>query len=206
MGYGLLYAAEDIKSGLIVSLIVALLVVILLYSYILPEKRRAVLNGFFTVVHDFFSVKTLWIEAILKFMYVFGVIFLIIFGISLFFVDGLENKGWYGLFCIIIGPIIERLAYEFTMLFIWLVKNVMDIRNKLYDAPSQFPEGPKTSAAEVFGSITQKLQAATESKNPAGDSVAVKTENENVVFCSKCGYKNPGDSAFCAHCGNKMSE
>jgi sec-independent protein translocase protein TatA len=28
--------------------------------------------------------------------------------------------------------------------------------------------------------------------------------SEDVVFCSKCGTKNPADAAFCSKCGAKL--
>ena len=42
-----------------------------------------------------------------------------------------EYVGARGLLMMILGPIIIRLAYEFIMMFILLVKNVIQINNKL---------------------------------------------------------------------------
>ena len=39
--------------------------------------------------------------------------------------------GGYGLLTMILGPIVIRLAYEFTMMFLLLIKHVIQINNKL---------------------------------------------------------------------------
>ena len=54
----------------IIGAILAIAATILTFIFILPEKKRPSLNKFFQVVADIFNFKALFIEKILKFLYI----------------------------------------------------------------------------------------------------------------------------------------
>ncbi len=111
----------------IVGIVVGLTLTILLYVLVFPESRKASLNGFFQFIKDFFDMKYLLIEKILKFLYVLNTMTVISVGFFLLF----GRTFVMGLLMIILGPIVQRLLYESVMLGILLVKNTMEINNKL---------------------------------------------------------------------------
>lgn len=116
-----------LNTALIIGLILALIATVLAYLFIMPAKARANLPRFFQRVHDIFNFKSLLIEKIIKALYVFCTLGCI--GVGIFLLFG-SNFVW-GILLIIIGPLIVRIFYEFMMLFILLVQNVIAINRKL---------------------------------------------------------------------------
>lgn len=145
----------------IIGLVFALAATIVVWIKIVPEKKRPNLNRFFRYIHDLFNFKSLWLERILKFLYIFETFFCIIGGFFLLFnfqtyEDILFNdifsssssshtytvwNGWTGLLLMTLGPIVARILFEFLMMLILLVKNTMEINDKLNAQPgSRFNE------------------------------------------------------------------
>lgn len=127
--------------------IAALILAIFLYIKVMPRK----LDGTFDkpilqFLHDFFHFKKLYVEEVLKFIFTLATIACVVTGAlllisveerysySYYSYSGYTTKEstfWQGLVIMIGGPIALRLVYEFTMMFILLVKNVIEINNKL---------------------------------------------------------------------------
>ena len=126
---------------IILSVLATIVATVLAYIYIIPEKKRAGLNNFGKFLHDLLNFKFLIIEKILQFFYVLANAFALCFGFfMLFYVEerwsyyggsSKEWRGWIGLLIIILAPIAIRLTYELAMMGIMLVKNVIQINNKL---------------------------------------------------------------------------
>lgn len=184
---------ENIAIFLIVGAVLALVATILAFVYIVPEKRRVKLNKFGKFLHDTVNFKFLIIEKILQALYIFATALVIFSGFfMLFYVqEGYTYHsyystyttpsiwyGGYGLLLMILGPIVIRLGYEFLMMAILLVKNVIQINSKL---KSESKEGSE----EQF-------------KAPEMN----QSETAKVAFCPNCGTKM-GDGAFCTKCGYK---
>lgn len=125
------------KPGVIVlAIVLALIATIAAFILILPDKKRASLPKIAQALHDFLNFKYLIIEKILKFMYVFATASTIVLGVFMLFsfqkVWGeVKWQGGSGLVLILVGPFAIRIAYEFIMMAILLVKNVTDINRKL---------------------------------------------------------------------------
>ncbi len=122
----------------IAILVLSLAATIVLFVMVMPENKRSTLPKFFQVTHDIFNFKSLLLEKILKFLYTFATISTLIRGIILFFTfeSYYGRTTWHGLeglATFVIGPIIIRLVYELFMLLVLLVKNVIQINNKLKD-------------------------------------------------------------------------
>ncbi len=125
--------------GFAVALTIA--ATILLYIFVIPEKKRNSLPKIGVVLHDIFTFKTLYIEKVLRFIYTVATVFCIIAGFLLLFgfvsYDygyGYSYTQWfggYGILLMVVGPIALRLTYESLMMFILLVKNTIQINNKL---------------------------------------------------------------------------
>ncbi len=129
------------STGMILGVLHAIAATVLLYIFILPKRKNGKLNAFLQQLHDFFNVKKLYLEEVLKFLYVLSTVLVICGG---FFTMLSYEYSWYyggrdslfveGLLIMLVGPIVLRLIYEGTMMFILLVKNTMEINNKLKGA------------------------------------------------------------------------
>ena len=118
----------------VISALVSLVCSILVWALVMPEKKRPTLNAFFAFISDVFNFRSLLIEKILKFTYLLLTLFAILFGFCAFVVSISINDGraaLIGLLVMILGPIALRLIYELGMMAVLLVKNVIEINNKM---------------------------------------------------------------------------
>ena len=99
---------------------------ILSFIFILPDSKRPKLNKFFRWVADVFNFRSLLIEQILKFMYIYATLFCILLGFFAFFEEPAAGLG-----LLIGGPIGCRLVFEAFMMFVILVKNTNEINKKM---------------------------------------------------------------------------
>ena len=178
----------------IVALILAVVATILAFVFIVPEKNRKKLNAFGKFLHDTVNFKYLIVEKILQAIYIFLTAYIVLSGFLMLFrvEDTWSGSKWYGgvgLLTMILGPIAIRLSYEFIMMFILLVKNVIQINNKLKGDEGTAAKAP-VFEAPVFEAPVQKAPAAAEA--PA------------AAFCTTCGAKVDSDAAFCTVCGAKL--
>lgn len=122
------------------SVMATIAAVVLLYIFILPEKKREKLPKLFKIVSDILNMKELFIEKVLRFLYILSTVACVITGVLMIFgfthyesyyYDHTTWYGGYGILLAIVGPIVLRLAFEGVMMFILLVKNTMQINSKL---------------------------------------------------------------------------
>ena len=125
-------SGPDATMVVVISVLVALVLTILLWILVIPEKRHPKLGKFFAFLADLFNFKSLLIEKILKFTYVLLTLFAIIFGFCMLFIVSYgESMALYGVLIMILGPIALRLVYELSMMGILLVNNVIEINKKM---------------------------------------------------------------------------
>ena len=216
----------------IVGIIVGLVLTILLYVLVFPESRKASLNGFFQFIKDFFDMKYLLIEKILKFIYVLNTMTVISVGFFLLFGRTFVS----GLLMIIFGPIVQRILYEAVMLGILLVKNTIEINNKLGGskegsafggsfsmpkkpapvAPSATPVQPAPQAAPTAPAqpatpvqpaapaqpVSQPVAPAPQAPTAPAQPTAPAANAPKV--CPTCGTPLEAGAIFCAACGTKV--
>ncbi len=129
----------------VLGIILAFAATIVAWVMIVPESKRPQLNKFFQYLHDLFNFKSLWLEKILKFLYIFETLACVIVGFFMLFsfntYSGVYGRshvtwnGWIGLLIMILGPILVRVGYEFMMMLVLLVKNTMELNDKLNAQP-----------------------------------------------------------------------
>lgn len=159
--------------------IASLIVTIVLCLTVVPDKKRDSLKGFGRFLNDLFNFRGLLIEAIIKVLYVLITVTFVVGGFfMLFIVNTQENfftgetssvwYGWVGLIAMILGPIATRLLFEGMMLFILLVKNTIQINNKLKDQYSVEECPKKDKKAQKRAPIAQApiVQAPTAPAQP----------------------------------------
>lgn len=163
------------------ALVLAVAATVLAFIFILPEKRRAKLPAIFRFVSDVFQFKFLIVEKIFQALYILSTLFCVIYGVlSLFgfrYYEFYGNSdvywyGGYGLLTLIIGPIIVRFMYELMMMGILLIKNVIQINNKLKnqngdDTKDQFSGYDTTELKQAFANRPKKqAPVAPQYQNP----------------------------------------
>ncbi len=172
----------------LVAFFLAVSATVLAFIFIVPEKKRASLNKFLKLLHDTLNFKYLIVEKILQAMYIFATAYVFLLGfLMLFYVE--PGYGYYsapvwhggtGILIMLLGPIVIRLAYEFMMMVILLVKNVIQINRKLKSENGEAKE-------DIF-----KVPQIEKTAKPA------------APVCPNCGTKVTSGS-FCPNCGNKIS-
>lgn len=213
--YGLSVAGTSFGLGL-AAVIISIILTILLVVLVVPAKRREGLPKFFQVVHDICNFKGLLLEKVLKVLYIFSTINVMLTGIFTWFSGGYNFGLTFltGLLILVLGPILVRLAYEFMMLFVLLVKNVIQINNKLNgknDNPfvkdidfdkfknSNVPEQNYTSP------YAQPVQPIQPEQPVVQNNYQPQQNNDSVRFCTTCGTKITGNTDVCPNCGKHLN-
>ena len=131
------------EVALIVGAIAAVAITIWLYIKVLPKKLNGTFdNEVFQFLHDFFHFKKLYLEEVLKVIFTVATVACITIG-ALLLVSTVDGYYYdvsmfpYGLALLIAGPVSLRLVYETLMMFILLVKNTIEINNKLKEPKDQ---------------------------------------------------------------------
>lgn len=203
-----------INVATIIGGLAALIITIVLCAVILPKSREGQYTGFLKFVRDYFLMKYLVIEAVLRFFFVLETIGCFTIGFFLLFART-PGYGYYegtstapiGLGFIIVGPFVVRLAYEISMLMIMMLKNVMEINAKMsgdangatsaFDIPmpqtSQFNQAPFGNQAPM-----------NNQPSPFDDGVGTPIVPPDSKICPACGNIIHIDSKFCTVCGNKI--
>lgn len=168
----------------ILALVFALTATILLLVFVLPKRKDGMLPPFLQLLHNVFHFKKLYLELILKTLYLFSTALCIFLGFFLLFSHteyysyGMFSSGTYyestallGLLILILGPILLRIVYEFSMLLILVTKNVIEIHHKI---------------------------------DPVVRSVASETVPEpRFLYCTQCGTRYDVNSGKCPICGKE---
>ena len=133
-----------------IAAIIALVGGILIYFlFVKPEGEPK--NAFVKWLKDFLSFKIMWIEPILKMIYYIATIFTILFSFTFLTYGGTGVLVW--LVCLIFGPIVIRLTYEITMMFIMIWRNTRDIAENVEKRPA-------TKIAEKVAAVKKATKTA----------------------------------------------
>lgn len=117
-------AASGVGIWSIIALILAIVGAILVFCLFTNAKTEPK-GKFAKWLKDFLNFKTMWIEAILKITYYFVTILVVLtsfnylgfggYGVLMFFLQ------------LILGPILVRVAYEASIMFVMIWRNTRDI-------------------------------------------------------------------------------
>lgn len=125
-GMNSLSKAADSAVWLVVSLILAVVGGILVYFLFLSKKNEGKFTGFVGWLYDFLSFKKMFMEALLKITYLIVAIYITL---SSFALIGSSFVGF--LSTLIIGNVIARLVYEFSLILLVICKNTSEMNKKL---------------------------------------------------------------------------
>ena len=122
--YGNTSGLEAAGGWILIAGILAIIGGILVYFLFVKAKNEPK-GKFGKWLKDFLSFKIMWIEPILKVVYYVATIFTVLYSFTFLALGG------YGflmfLMCLVLGPIIIRIFYEATMMFIMIWRNTRDI-------------------------------------------------------------------------------
>ncbi len=180
--------------ALIIGAILALGGTIVFQILVMPKKKDGRLPGFLQFLHNYFHFKQLYVETVLKFIFMYLTLYFILGGFFMLFAT---ERGWYGnksmalygVLMIFVGPIVLRLIYEMFMMFILLVQNVIDINRKL--GPLHGKE-KKTEQVDSYAQPQYTQPAYQQPQIPGGK------------FCPNCGTECSPDAVFCPNCGGQV--
>lgn len=200
MGLSFMSGLYQLGSFAMVAAVLAIILTILAFIFIVPEKRREKLNAFGKFLHDTCNFKYLVIEKLLQALYIFATVFAILTGFLMLFQSSYGHwLGGVGIVIMIVFPIALRLVYELLMMMVILVKNVITINNKLRDQNNTANAGNVFTAPDMSEMRESLKQHRVE---PVQNSTPVYTapvEEDKPLFCTTCG--SPLDaSGHCLNC------
>lgn len=178
--------------GFLLSVGATVAIFVLLMPKADPGKdaaKRGKLPGWARKIGDVLDFRTLFLEKILRVLYVFATAYCIIsgfLGLFDFSKDWLGNAHWggvAGILTMLLGPILVRLVFESAMLFFILVRNVIEINSKLGKAGVSVPaaqepvqaskpaprEEPVIHEPLVPERVAERRTARTYGEKPEGD-------------------------------------
>ena len=117
---------------IIISLILAVIGGFLIYFLFLNKKNEGKFNGFVGWLYDFLSFKKMFMEALLKIIYIIVALFITL---SSFASIGTNFIAF--LLTLIVGNIIVRLIYEFALILLIICRNTTEINKKLSKKDSE---------------------------------------------------------------------
>lgn len=123
---------------IIIGVLAAIAATVLALIFIVPEKHLPKLGKFGKFLHDAVNFKFLIVEKILQVLYILSTCLCVFVGLfSLLGFTAYFDYGYFhwfggqGLLLLLFGPIAVRLVYELLIMGLLLVKNVIQINNKL---------------------------------------------------------------------------
>lgn len=112
----------------IIAAVLAVVGGIVLYFLFTSKKNNGDFKGFVAWLHSFLRFDIMMVEALLKVFYLISAIFITLSSFALISTNFLLFLGY-----LVLGNIITRLIYEFSILGIQLWKNTTEIRDAIVD-------------------------------------------------------------------------
>lgn len=121
------YSSSTPTAVYIWGIIAAVLAIVggILVYFLFVKAKTEPKNKFLKWLKDFLSFKIMWIEPILKVVYYIATIFTVLISFSFLALGGSGFLMFLGF--LLLGPIVIRIAYEATMMFIMIWRNTRDI-------------------------------------------------------------------------------
>lgn len=114
------------STWLVVSAVLALIGGIVFYILFVSTKNNGQYKGFVSWLHKFLNFKKLFINVVLKVLYMVTAIFITLSSFSFIRVSVASFFLW-----LILGNIVARISYEFILMLLTIVTNTTEINDKL---------------------------------------------------------------------------
>ena len=154
------------------------------YLFLTSSKQEQSLKGGLRWLKDFLTFRKIYLEAVLRFLYILTTCAIVATGFLMIF-----ERGWRGLLLMIVGPVAVRIVYELLMLFIVLVKNVMEINNSIQGRtestvvmadPDAFNNALQKKADELGEAFEKKDTAAASGEGAADPAEGAEPSAESA--------------------------
>ena len=126
------YSSMGTLQGIGIWGIIALILAIvggILVHFLFVKAKTEPKGKFLKWLKDFLAFKIMWLEPILKVIYYIATIFVVLYSFS--FLGMMNIMGGMALlmflFTLVLGPVLVRVIYETTMMFIMIWRNTRDI-------------------------------------------------------------------------------
>ena len=127
LGYDYDYGvASSTSVWTIVAFILAIIGGIVLYFTVFSKQNEKKYKGFMAWLYDFVTFKKLMLETILKVLYIVTALFITLSSFALVSVNFVTF-----LLYLIVGNVLARIVYEFSLLMITICKNTTEMNKKL---------------------------------------------------------------------------
>ena len=157
----------ETATGIGTALVV--IATIFICAYVLPQGKEGKFTGFLKAIRDYFLMRYLIVEGIVRFFFVLATTSCIFSGFFMMFTKASRyykgNNILSGLGLMIFGPIVCRIVYELLMIAILQLRNIIEINNKMpgqvtgdiYKVPAPTPLGqPVQQPASPVAPVMQK--------------------------------------------------
>ena len=136
---------SGIGSGSIIGLVLALIGTVVVAVLLFGSQKRSRYSGFMLKLFSHVNFENYIIPLILKFLYVFSALFVIISG----FITMISGSFFGGLLSMILGPVAVRLVYELIMMLFSIHDGIMET-NRLLRGGAQ-PHGNPPQPPPQYG-------------------------------------------------------
>ncbi|MCI5901169.1 MAG: zinc-ribbon domain-containing protein [Blautia sp.] len=158
-GVGSSGGAGMIVLGVIFSLLVVVGAIVLHFTF-LSDKNEGRYTGFLGWLYDFLTFRKLWIEGILRVLYLICALMISLVAFVMLFKAGGFFEGIISFLSIfVLGNLIFRLLYELSLLSVLLCKNVISINKKL-GGKEKTPKFEQNAGMRTPGPAPQRKPAS----------------------------------------------
>ena len=120
-------SANDLAGAGIWMIIAAILAIVggILVYFLFVKSKTEPKGKFAKWLKNFLAFKVMWIEPILKVVYYIATIFIILFSFTYLTLGGTGILFFF--LSLVLGPVLIRIVYEMTMMFIMIWHNTQEI-------------------------------------------------------------------------------
>ena len=126
MYYGYHNYYSNTGIWVIISSILAIVLGFVLYFTFLSKKNESKYTGFLGWMYDFLNFKKFTLEVILKITYLICALFITLSSLSY-----IGANFFFFLVYLVLGNLVVRIIYEFSLLLLVICRNVIEINKKL---------------------------------------------------------------------------
>ena len=123
---GSINSMEGSVTWIIIAAVIAVVGALILYFTFLSKRNDGKFKGFLGWTYEFLNFKKFTIEAILKITYLMLTIFITLSSFALIS----TSVGAFFL-ALILGNLVLRIIYEFSLIMLVICRNTIEINNKL---------------------------------------------------------------------------
>lgn len=183
MHYNFYYTYNNPFKDLWIWVVVVIAAILLMICF-LGKQNRGKYQGFLGHLYDFLNFRSFTLASVMKFIYLVAAL-----GTAITTILGLFNNGFggflAGLLGLVIAEVLIRIMFEFLMLLIIGVSNVIEINDKLGGGNSDKPTFVEPDTEKYANKLSkqatvigEKIKEKTENKKPEASNAEENKEEQ----------------------------